>query len=1063
MAHRVIGALVLVWTSLALAQTPTGALVGVVTDATDSLIAGAEVKARNVETNFAQTATTSAEGLYRFPALALGSYEITVEAKGFKRFAQSDILIRTAQAVRVDARLEVGEVSASVEVTGAAINVDVETSTLRGVVDTRQVAELPLNGRDVTRLVLLVPGTVDFPVARFQQAFSFPGRSGIPANGGRSNMVNYALDGSNANDNYTNVNNPMPNPDVVQEITVQTASFSARYGQSGGAVVNVVTRSGGNSLHGSAFEYLRNDALNAKSLFTNRTDGLKRNQFGFSLGGPVYVPGVYNGRNRTFFFNSYQGTRTRTSASSSQVILPTEPQRNGDFSAITRPLVDPDTQAPFAGNRIPASQIGSVAKRLYSYLPAPPPLAGFTPGTMFVLFPNEEDLFEYLVKIDHQTGSRNQLSGRYFITNYRQPSYYDGTNLVTARGGKDSRYQSAAINDMYTLGPNLVNQFIFSYDRTQTLSSLGVPLSARDDLGVNIYAPKPSQIQFGVSGYFGINTGVDFRSPRNSFQWADNLNYTRGRHQFAFGANVSRLQMALDNPFILTGSWTYNGSRSGNQLADLALGRPSSFVQGGGQYVQMRGTLYGLYVQDDFKVGRRLTLNLGVRYEPYVPFHDKFGRGATFAPGKQSQRFPNAPAGILYEGDPGVGSGHQQRDWLNWAPRVGFAWDPFGERRFSVRGGYGVFYDINPTKTYIGFGQVPPFSSQVDVFNPPSDADPLRLVGNPFPLPPPSKTTPIPRPVSLSARDPNRRSSYIQNWNLTLEREIRSNLVARASYVGSKGTKLETAYEANPAVFIPGQSTGGNINARRLYAAAGLGAVNSASTEGLSTYQGMQLSLDHRLRDRLALQVSYSLAKSIDNIAIENGTSPLFDNPFNKNAYRGISDFDATHRFVLGYVWTLPTVKPVSRLARFLIGSWSTSGVLAAQTGLPFTVRPGQDRSLSGVNLDHADVVGDPKLSNPSMAVWFNRAAFAAPPLGSFGNAGRNILRAPGFWNLDWSVAKDFPFAEGRLLQFRSEFFNAFNHVNPSGPTATLTSPNFGRILGYRGPRTVQLSLRLNF
>ena len=727
-----------------------------------------------------------------------------------------------------------------------------------------------------------------------------------------------------------------------------------------------VTRSGGNELHGSAFD-LRNNALNAADFFSHTTDGLKRNQFGFAIGGPVYLPAMYNGRDHTFFFTSYQGTRTRTSTSSNLVILPTAAQRAGDFSGSGR-IVDPDTGAAFPDNRIPANQIGSFATKLLNYLPVPPPLAGFAPGSMYVFFPNPENLYEYLVKIDHQTGVRNQLSGRYFITNYSQPAYYDGANLVTARGGKLSRYQSASVNDTYTFRPNLVNQFLFSYDRTQTISTLGAQLGSHDDLGVNIWAPKPSQISFSVSNFFSINTGVNYKSPRNTFQASDNLNYSHGRHQIAFGGGFSRMQMALDNPFIMTGTWTYNGSRSGNQLADLMLGKPNSFSQGGGQFVQIRGTLYNFYVQDDFKVSRRLTLNLGLRYEPYLPFHDKFQRGALFAPGQQSRVFPNAPTGILYEGDPGVPQGLVPRNWANVAPRIGFAFAPSGDQKTSIRGGYGVFYDINPTKTYIGFGQVPPFSSQVDVFNPPSDSDPLRVVGNPFPLPPASKTTPIPRPVSLSARDPGRRSSYIQNWNLTLEREIAPSLVGRLSYLGSKGTRLETAYEGNPPLYIPGLSSTSNINDRRIYAAAGLGAINVSSTEGLSIYHAVQGFLEHRFRSSLSWQAGYTFSKAIDNISISNGTSPLFDNPFNKNAYRAVSDFDVTHRFVTAYVWNLPTYKPANRLARFVIGAWSTSGVLSTQTGLPFTVRPGQDRSLTGINLDHADLVGDPRIASPSLA-----------------------------------------------------------------------------------------------
>jgi hypothetical protein len=523
--------------------------------------------------------------------------------------------------------------------------------------------------------------------------------------------------------------------------------------------------------------------------------------------------------------------------------------------------------------------------------------------------------------------------------------------------------------------------------------------------------------------------------------------------------------MSLDNPFTVYGNWTYSGAVTGNQLADFLLGRENSFTQSGGQYVQIRGTTYGIYFQDDWKASQRLTLNLGVRYEPYFPFHDKQGRGAMFAPGQQSQRFPQVPAGILFEGDPGVGRGLQQPDLNNLAPRVGFAWDPTGSRRLSVRGGYGIFYDINATKTYISYGQVPPFSSQVDVNQPASDLDPLQAVGNPFPLPPASKTTLVPRPVSTTARDPNRRSSYIQSWNLTLEREIRSGWVVRASYAGSKGTKLETAYQGNPAIYIPGASTIANTNARRIYAGAGLSGINVYSTEGLSNYHSLQIASDLRVRRDLTLNASYTFSKSIDNVSIAGGTSPNFINPFNKDAYRSVADADAPHRFVASYVYAISPYQGAGPVLKFLTAHWSTSGVFSAQTGLPFNIGSNTDTSLTGNN-GQVDLVGNPYLPIQTLGAWFNTKAFAMPGAGSFGNFGRNVLRGPGFWNLDFSAVRDFPLGrETRKLQFRGELFNALNHVNPDAPASTFTSPTFGRITSYdtHGPRVIQLSLKLQW
>jgi len=910
----------------------------------------------------------------------------------------------------------------------------------------------------------MVDPTTGSRLLAYQQLFSFPGRSAIPTNGGRYNMTSFSLDGSNANDNYTNVADPLPNPDAIQEMVVQTNNFSARYGQNGGAIVNVVTRSGTNNLHGSAFEYLRNDALNAHNFFSNKTDGLKRNQFGFSVGGPVWLPHIYNGKNRTFFFTSYQDTINRTLASSNLAILPTGAERNGDFSALPVTLTDPLTGLPLPGNQIPANRIGTVAAHAFQYLAVPAPLPGLPAGATYFYSNSNTDLYQYLVKIDHYAGAKNLISGRYFITNYSQPGYW-ANDLLTAHAGEGSRYQSFALSDTYTFAPNLLNQFFGSFDRTETVGDLVAPLGNHDDFGMNIFAPEPSEVAFYVNGLFHTDTGNNFRSPRNTFQYQDNLSWIRGRHQLTFGGMISRIQMALDEPYIAAGLWTYDGSLTGNAMADFIIGSPNFFQQGGGQYVQIRGTTYGFFVEDRYKTTSRLTLNLGLRYEPYFPFHDKQHKGILFTPGEQSTTFPNAPPGLLFVGDPGVPMGLEKNEIKNLAPRFGFAYDLTGKGKFIVRGGYGIFYDLPPTKTYIAMGSTPPWSSEVDVTDPPSDADPLALVGNPFPQPLPSKTTPIPRPLSFGAYNPDRATSYIQSWNLTLEKQIANDLVARASYAGSKGTHLETQYEGNPAVYIPSASSTANTQNRRIYNSDGLGDFYVLSTEGNSNYHSMQLQLDYRW-STLEWQAGYTFSKSIDSLPLSNGTSPAYSDPFDKNLDHGLSDFDVTHRFVLSYVWALPQARSLPTLARLVVGGWSTSGIVSAQTGFPLIIRAGQDRSLSGVGLDYAEVVGDPQIANPSIQKWFNAAAFTLPPLGSFGENTRGLVRGPGYWNLDLSAAKEFSLGETRKLQFRSEFFNALNHpsfLSPSSGSLNPTSPLFGRITSYYGPRIIQLSLRLQF
>ena len=380
-----------------------------------------------------------------------------------------------------------------------------------------------------------------------------------------------------------------------------------------------------------------------------------------------------------------------------------------------------------------------------------------------------------------------------------------------------------------------------------------------------------------------------------------------------------------------------------------------------------------------------------------------------------------------------------------------------------------MFYDFPSLKSYIGMGQVPPFSVTLLMYDVPSDTDPYSVIGNPFPTPPPTPTTPILRPVSTFLQDLNRRTSYMQSWNLTIEREVFPDLIIRGGYVGSKGTKLEAANEVNPGIFIPGQSTPENTDERRPFFSEGLGSVVTSLTDARSNYHGFQSGVDWRLKSRISLKANYTFSKSIDNIPVVNGTSPAYINPFDTNAFRGPSDFDARHRLVLSYVLDLPGPTFGGDFVRYLLGHWSTTGIVSAQTGFPLTVYAGQNRDLAGVNSgglgDVADLVGDPKLPNPSIGQWFNPSAFVLPPLGSFGNAGRGIVYGPGFWNFDIAAFKDFPLPwEGAKVQFRADFFNAFNHVNPSNPNVNFSSgDSFGRIFGYRGPRIIQMSLKVIF
>src|SRR4051812_16562476 len=640
--------LLLVAACAAFGQNVTASLTGVVRDASGGVVPNATVKAINTGTNAEFQSVTNAEGQYTIRTMPVGLYTVTIEAPGFKKHETSGIRLQVDEVARVDATLGLGAATETVTVSGAVVPVDTETSTLKTVVDQKRIEELPLNGRDATQLMRLVVGVTADPRADVTSGTTYPGVTPVSVNGSRSNTTNYVLDGANNNDHYTNAPNPMPNPDALQEFSVQTNNFSAEFGRNAGAVVNAVTKSGTNDVHGSAFEFIRNNAVNATNFFApvvngrKQSDGLKRNQFGATLGGPVFIPKIYDGRDKTFFFASYQGTRLRQAPAQAQIIVPTAAMRAGDFSALTRPLNNPFTGGVYANNRIPAADISPISLAILQHIPLP------TSGnTTFAAAPNNFDEDQWLVRGDQQIGSSNRLTARWYRSFGNTPAYLDPGNYLAQNTGRTWLNQSVSLTDTQTLGATFTNQVLFSFNRTDGNNIPIYPDKSFHDLGINIFTDDKPQWYVAVSGYWGtLNTGDTNRFLRDELQFSDTARWTHGSHRFTFGGEFGRGADDVTNNFRANGRFTFNGGSApltGDSFADFLVGKFASIKQGAGKYRNTRFNRFATFVDDAWKIKPRFTLNLGVRWEPYFPYTDVNNRLAAWYPGQQSKRYVNAP------------------------------------------------------------------------------------------------------------------------------------------------------------------------------------------------------------------------------------------------------------------------------------------------------------------------------------------------------------------------------------------------------------------------------------
>lgn len=1081
---QVVCILSIILADAAFAQS-AGSIVGTVTDPSGAVIPICKITVTETETKLTREATCSEQGYYVVPSVRPTAYSITVEAKGFRTFTQKDISLAANQTLTVDVSLKVGETSDAIVVEAVAAQVNTTTATIGEVVDEARINELPLDGRNPAQLISLVAGTEWAPQNRARQGLTMPVDVEIATNGARGNQISYQLDGTNNNDGLTNVNAPFPFPDALQEFSVQTANYSAELGRNAGAAVNAVTKSGTNELHGDAFEYVRNYSMNAGDWASGQQDSLKRNQYGLTVGGPVFLPKVYDGRNRTFFFLGYQRTQIANVVPTQQGWVPTVAEMNGDFSLSGTTIYDPTNGQPFANNQIPMSRADPSAQLAKKYWPA----TTNPSGLVYYAAPLAQTYGEWIGRLDETISAKDTLNFRYYLDQYTKVGTYSNNDLLTEATGRSIPATNIVLHENHIFSPSVLNEVRIGFSRIngQNTTPAGIPSMSRD-WGVKVNQdPLPSDIDdLCLYEHMCINAAWPVIWTRNVFEFSDDFHWVHGKHDLSFGTRISMSRFDDTNTYATRPEAEFSGDWTGYDVSDFFLGKMYDFDQMAPQTLNVRSWQYSFYAQDHFRVTPRLTLDLGLRYEPFLPYHEIHGEVDYFSPsayasGTTSKMFVNAPPGLLYPGDSGFPSNGVNPDLNNFAPRVGFAYDVFGTGKASVRGGFGMFYDAAQVMASNMPMVTNPFTYAVYMTMPSSTFhDPYAGSVDPFPVTGPvSSTTPFPTDPTVFTYDPSP-GKYITpisyNWNLTLEHQFAPHWLARASYVGTHGSHELEVNQLDPAVYIPGSSL--SLNQRRIY--QGYGGISMLAHDVNSMYNGLQLTVSHQLAKGFTILANYTYSKSIDdapngvsaNSATVPTTLPITDPNFHAMD-RGPSEYDYRNVANISWVWQSPKLSGMNKLVGTLARNWQLSGIFNAISGPPITIYSGLNKSQTGIGKDRAVYVSgqSPYSSNACAGVqgpcvsWLNAAAFQQPILGSVGNVGKGEFRGPGSWGLAASVARNFPIKERIKMQIRADFFNALNHPTFGAGGTTLSAPNsFGITTDAANqPRTLQLAAKVIF
>ena len=1059
--------------AIVVAQTTTASITGTVTDSSGGAISGATVTATNVDTNVSRTTTTTADGAYSLLFMPIGRYKVEISATGFKKFERGGVVLEVNVNARIDASLQVGAITETVEVQASAPVVETTNPSLGFTVNNADIENLPLVNRDVYTLLTLTPGVDNTESAtdNFGAPMQATVVNGSPNSGIGS--VNYSLDGGSNTNGLRNTGNVPPNPDAIQEFRVLTNSFPADQGRFGGGTVTMVTKSGTNRFHGSLFEFLRNDDLNANRWLPGQSvlqkDPLHRNQFGGTIGGPIV-------KNKTFFFGTYSGLRERTTYFANTATPITAAERRGDLAATPgNAPIDPQTGVAFPGRQIPVARFDPVTVRLLNeYIPLP----NLADGRYEATLPHPRNSDEYLAKVDHNLNDAHRLTGSFFHTRGDDLTGLFG-NIPWVRRSFDYKQYNYNATDTWIISPTRINEFRLSYIRNFG-GRINTPEISLGDLGskYQIQGP-PSLPQIQVAGRFNLNSAIPGPvAGSNLYQVRNVFSITTARHNIRLGGEGILEKMIHDTLLNNYGTFAFNANNtargSRNATADFLLGLPTTMNQDAPTTKINNSWYFAFFLQDDFRVSRNLTLNLGVRWDIQTPITDPLDRFLTFVPGRRSTVVPTAPVGLLFPGDAGVERGIISTRFTNVSPRIGISWDPFGDGKTAIRAAGGIFYGSMSGNEWNSSSDNQPFAIRQQFNDVSSLSDPYRLQPGgvaPFPY---SYSPSSPRFIAPSAVvgiDLDYKSPYTYQMNFSIARQVGKDIGITASYVNNLTRRIPAVQDVNYPVLTPNATTA-NVNARRPYLPNVLGRIGLIKSILNSAYHGLQIQGDKRFSKNFMIKGYYTFGKGLDAVNTQNSTLQEATDWNNIRLDRGRTNFDRRHSSTISGIWELNYFRKSPVLVRALAGGWSIAAIASMRSGTPLTITNGADVNFDGINNDRADLVGNPFLDpdRPRSAVvdmWFNTAAFArtnSAAVNFVGTAGRNIIDGPGLKNVDMTLARSFRITEGMRIQFRAEATNAFNIVNLSNPErGANNATNFGRILSARPMRQVQLGLKLTF
>lgn len=1049
-----------------LAQSNTGRITGTVTDGTGAVIPGVDVVVKNPQTNLSRTAVTNESGTFQVPLLPTGSYEVQASLPGFSTGVRSGVTVNVDAVVRVDFSLKVGEISDKILVTADAPLVQSETATLGQIMDSQKIANIPLNARHFMSLTVLSTGVLPDVQGGDRQSPSFF------ANGVSRNKNNFLFDGVDNNDTGNAQLVIIPSVDAIEEFKLSTSAYGAELGRASGGVLNVQTKAGTNAFHATFFEFLRNDALDARNYFAQVKQPYRRNQFGTVVSGPIV-------KDKLFFLFNYEGNRIRRT-DTARGRVPTLLERQGNFSETAAAVRDPLTGLAFPGNIIPTSRMNTIAKNIATFYPDPN--VALNAGSNYTGNARAIRDFDIITgRIDFRPSDKQSIFTRFtWQDTFEVQTNFDGAATLPRQGNTffQPLGRNIAVSDTYVISSTVVNEFRVGFNRL--LGGIFDETYGHDyakELGVTGVQSSffPENKRFGwprasVSGYSSVGTTGFSAQDRhdNTWHWYDMVAITKGNHQMKVGAELRTYYINIFIDSSPNGNFTFDGRYSGQAFADMLLGYTSRTQRTvGNSYTQNRSRAFSAFFQDDFKATPHLTLNLGLRYEMQTRsinvLKDNERNFAVFDPktaqiviggrtGIQTFRNPITGATITLPGgqDLGYPDGLYNNDLNNFAPRFGFAWSPTFMKSV-LRGGYGLFFEPEiAAKNHGNRDNAYPWNIPQIFTGASAGQVPNITMNDPFPAALASSS------LLTTANDPKQKDGYVQQWNLTLQTPIGRSMALETAYVGTKGTKLVSSRPINNAVIGTGA-----IQSRRPFTA--FAAITQNERAGSSNYHSFQAKLERRFAGGLTAIGSYTLSHSIECCSgIRDAANLAWE--------KSPSSFDVRHREVNSFSYDLPfgPNKPFANgtgPASKIVGGWQIAGIVTFQTGNPFTPSVTGDLANVGDSSSRPNRIKDGTLARGERTAnrWFDTTAFVAPAAGTYGNSGQNIVYGPGVNNLDLTITKNTKFGENRRVEFRTELFNALNHGQFLRPNTTVGTAQFGTITAARDARQIQFGIKLVF